>query len=71
VIADSWSEAFEILAGTGALVTLAGRLVRVVDREIGTVEETLATGGITAGVRVVPATIDERMASLSLSSTGT
>jgi len=71
VIADSWSEAFEILAGTGALVTLAGRLVRVVDREIGTVEETLAAGGITAGVRVVPATIDERMASLSLLPTGT
>jgi len=65
VTAGSWSDAFEILAGTGALVTLAGRVVRVVDRDAGMVEETLAAGEIAADVRVVPATIDERMASLT------
>jgi ABC-2 type transport system ATP-binding protein/ribosome-dependent ATPase len=71
VTAGAWSEAFETLVGTGALVTLAGRVVRVVDRDAGTVEEMLAAGGIASDVRVVPATIDETMASLSLLPTGT
>jgi ABC-2 type transport system ATP-binding protein len=66
VKADAWSDAFSALEGTGALVTLNGRSVRVVDRPPEDVEATLHQHMITGVVRVVPATVDERMASLSL-----
>jgi ABC-2 type transport system ATP-binding protein len=65
VTADLWSDAFTALTRTGALVTLKGRSVRVVDEPPDTVKRTLASAGITATFDVVPATIDERMAALA------
>ncbi len=65
VTADPWSDAFSTLAGSGALVTLDGRSVRVVDRSPAAVRRTLEDAGMTATFEILPATIDERMASLA------
>ncbi|MEN8238008.1 MAG: ABC transporter ATP-binding protein [Actinomycetota bacterium] len=69
VTADSWSDAFNALATSGAIVTLNGRSVRVIDQSRDTVERTLHSAGITATVETVPATIDERMAFLATAAT--
>jgi ABC-2 type transport system ATP-binding protein/ribosome-dependent ATPase len=65
VTAESWSDAFNALAGTGTLVTLSGRSVRVIDATRAEVDRTLHDTGITATIETFPATIDERMASLA------
>lgn len=65
VHADGWKAAFEALSGEGRIVMLAGRTVRVVDDDPEAVSQSLAEAGIEATVEVVPATIDERMASLA------
>lgn len=65
VTTDSWSDAFAALTVEGALVTLDGRSVRVADRSVEAVDRMLARHDIAGEVRAVPATIDERMASLA------
>jgi ABC-2 type transport system ATP-binding protein len=65
VTADLWSDAFTALTSTGALVTLNGRSVRVIDQPRDAVERVLHGAGINAEFEVLPATIDERMASLA------
>jgi len=70
VTAEAWEDVFTALAQPGVLVTLDGRSVRVVDRSPEDVGATLREQGITADVRIVSATIDERMASLALSTVG-
>jgi ABC-2 type transport system ATP-binding protein/ribosome-dependent ATPase len=65
VTADLWSDAFTAITGTGAIVTLNGRSVRVIDVSRDEVDRTLHEAGITATIETVPATIDERMASLA------
>ena len=65
VTAESWGDAFNALASAGVLVTLNGRSVRVVDRSSDTIEQVLSDAGIAATIEIVPATIDERMASLA------
>ncbi len=68
VAADScsWSDAFSVLANDGLLVTLNGTKARVIDLAPADVEAKLREHGIEADVQVVPSTIDERMASLSI-----
>lgn len=70
ITADQWSAAFNTVAGTGTLVTLDGRSVRVIGQSVEVVERTLRNAGIDATLRVLPATIDERMASLASPATG-
>jgi len=64
VTAGLWSDAFNALTRSGALVTLDGRSVRVIDQSHDSVERTLQGAGIDATLEILPATIDERMASL-------
>jgi ABC-2 type transport system ATP-binding protein/ribosome-dependent ATPase len=71
VTADRWSDAFNALTKSSALVTLDGRSVRVIDQSPGAVERTLVGAGVTATIEVLPATIDERMASLAAAASGT
>lgn len=65
VTADMWSDAFSALTTTGAIVTLDGRSVRVIDQSRETVERTLHDACVAATIKILPATIDERMASLA------
>jgi ABC-type multidrug transport system ATPase subunit len=70
-----WAAAFAALGSTGLPVTLAGRTVRIAGTPPGQVGDALATAGIHAEVRQVPATLEEKMviierASLRLSSGG-
>jgi ABC-2 type transport system ATP-binding protein/ribosome-dependent ATPase len=69
VAADEWNASFETLARDGALVMLDGRLVRVIDRSASKVDSLLRSAGLSAEIRVVSGTIDERMALLSLKET--
>jgi ABC-2 type transport system ATP-binding protein len=69
VTADLWIDAFTTLTSTGALITLSGRSVRVVDASREEVNRTLHDAGITATLETLPATIDERMASLAKATT--
>lgn len=71
VTADLWIDAFTTLTGTGALITLNGRSVRVIDASREEVNRTLHDAGITATLETLPATIDERMASLAKEATST
>ena len=71
VTTDLWSDAFNALTTTGAIVTLHGRSVRVIDRSRDDVARTLQNAGITATLEILPATIDERMASLDRATTDT
>jgi ABC-2 type transport system ATP-binding protein/ribosome-dependent ATPase len=64
VTADLWNDAFNAITGTGALVTLNGRSVRVIGQSRDTVERTLHNAGVAATLEILPATIDERMAAL-------
>jgi ABC-2 type transport system ATP-binding protein/ribosome-dependent ATPase len=65
VACDDWAAAFSALAATGAPVMLAGRTVRVADGDPDALRAALADAGLTGEVRVVPATIEERMAVLA------
>ena len=65
VTTDRWSDAFNALSATDALVTLDGRSVRVIDQPPAAVERTLRNAGVVATLETLPATIDERMASLA------
>ena len=69
VTTDLWSDAFNALTATGAIVTLNGRSVRVIDQSRDSVERTLEGAGIAATLEILPATIDERMASLDRATT--
>ncbi|RFS85105.1 ABC transporter ATP-binding protein [Actinomadura spongiicola] len=59
--AADWSRAFAVLDAAGLPVTLAGRRVRVADTPPERVRDVLAAGGVEAGVRSVPATLEEKM----------
>ncbi|GAA4224550.1 hypothetical protein GCM10022254_04260 [Actinomadura meridiana] len=56
-----WSRAFAALDSAGLPVTLAGRLVRVAGTPPDRVAEVLREAGVEAGVRQVPATLEEKM----------
>ncbi len=62
---EGWAEAFDVLTRAGLPVTLAGTAVRVAGVDAGRVHRELASAGIAAGVREVPATIEERMTLLA------
>lgn len=68
VQAEDWSAAFAALESAGEPVTLAGRSVRVADADAHGIAATLAAAGVTAHVRSVPATIEERMTVLARAS---
>ncbi|RKS71957.1 ABC-2 type transport system ATP-binding protein/ribosome-dependent ATPase [Actinomadura pelletieri DSM 43383] len=59
--AADWSRAFAVLDAAGLPVTLAGRRVRVADTPPERVRAVLAAAGVAAGVRSVPATLEEKM----------
>lgn len=61
---DDWATAFEVLDAHGEPVTLDGRSVRVADGDADALQCVLAARGLTASVRSVPATIEERMTML-------
>ena len=65
VTTDLWSDAFNALTAPDTLVTLNGRSVRVIDQSRDEVERALHDAGIAATLETLPATIDERMASLA------
>ena len=65
VTADRWNDAFNALTNAGALVTLNGRSVRVIDRPHDAVERVLQDADIEVTIESRPATIDERMASIA------
>jgi ABC-2 type transport system ATP-binding protein len=71
VTTGRWSDAFNALTRAGALVTLDGRSVRVIDQSRNAVERTLQDAGIDATLEILPATIDERMAALDKATTDT
>lgn len=62
---QDWVHGFDVLSAAGLPVTLAGTSVRVADRPAPEVAAVLAAAGITAGIEVVPATIEERMTVLA------
>lgn len=61
VEATSWAAAFKALDRTGRLITLAGTKVRVIGESAAAVTDELAAAGVSATVRSVPATLDEKM----------
>ncbi len=67
VTAPDWSRAFEVLAGAGFMVTLAGRAVRVVDPDNARLRAALAEAGLDATLTDVVPTIEERMTALARS----
>lgn len=60
-----WAAAFAVLAASGEPVSLAGRAVRVADADPGRIAAELERSGVTARVRSVPATLEERMTVLA------
>ena len=71
VTAARWNDAFNTLTNAGALVTLNARSVRVIDRPHDVVERVLHDAAIEATIKSLPATIDERMAFIARTPTGT
>jgi ABC-2 type transport system ATP-binding protein/ribosome-dependent ATPase len=63
---DTWGAAFDALGNAGILVTLDGTSVRAVDTTVKRVHDVLNHAGIRARVHAAPATLEEKMASLSL-----
>ena len=63
--ADDWAHAFDVLSAAALPVTLAGTDVRVADVPVEAVQAALEAAGMTAEVRTVPATIEERMTVLA------
>ncbi len=68
VRAESWSAAFGALERAGLQVALAGRALRVPDADPAVVRAAL--GALTADVRQVPATLEERFFQLSAPGAG-
>jgi ABC-2 type transport system ATP-binding protein/ribosome-dependent ATPase len=60
VESGSWAAAFSALEEAGLAVALAGRGLRVPDADPATVRQALDLAGISATVRDVPATLEER-----------
>ncbi|MFF8512813.1 ABC transporter ATP-binding protein [Streptomyces sp. NPDC015492] len=56
-----WADAFAALDAAGLPVTLNGTRVRLADTSPATVRTALGTGGLTAEVLEVPATLEEKM----------
>ena len=65
VSTQDWAAAFKVLGDAGEPVTLVGRGVRVADRDARQVARLLSDAGVPATCDQVPATIEERMASLA------
>jgi ABC-2 type transport system ATP-binding protein/ribosome-dependent ATPase len=65
VTGADWRVTFETLRHAGLPVTLAGRAVRVVDRDPGEVAALLRTAGVEASVELARATLEERMTVLT------
>ena len=65
---DRWAAAFTALEDAGFTVALVGRTLRVPDGDIAGVQDALATCGVTARVRVVPATFEETFVALARAS---
>ncbi len=65
VTAPDWSRTFQLLAGAGFMVTLAGRAVRVVDPDDARLRATLAEAGLDATLTDVVPSIEERMTALA------
>jgi ABC-2 type transport system ATP-binding protein len=65
VDAARWDDAFRVLADAGLAVTLTGRTTRVAAGSPEEVSASLARAGITGDLQVVPATLEETMATLS------
>jgi ABC-2 type transport system ATP-binding protein len=64
VRAASWADAFSAIKGAGLPVSLSGRDVRVADVPVERVASTLAASGIEGDVDVVPATLEEMLATI-------
>ncbi|HEY3480508.1 MAG TPA: ABC transporter ATP-binding protein, partial [Streptomyces sp.] len=62
VSADAWAEAFTALDAAGLTVALAGRDLRVAGSSTARVAAVLGAAGIGAGIRDVPASLEEAMA---------
>lgn len=62
---DAWEHAFSALDSAGVPVTLAGRSVRAIGTHRDEVAAVLEAAQVTADVRPVPATLDERMTVLA------
>ncbi|MFC9550053.1 ABC transporter ATP-binding protein [Rhodococcus sp. NPDC056960] len=58
---SDWAQAFAALNDAGVPVILSGRAIRVPDTDPATIESVLASAGISADIRPVRATIEERM----------
>ncbi len=67
IVSDAWSQVFDVLTRSGLLVTLAGRDVRVVNSSADAVRRSLGPAGVDAVVTEVPATLEEKMASIARS----
>ncbi|GAA3243805.1 ABC transporter ATP-binding protein [Actinocorallia longicatena] len=59
-----WAAAFDALDAAGLPVTLAGRTVRLADTPPQPIHQALDAAGITATIRQVPATLEEKMTSI-------
>jgi ABC-2 type transport system ATP-binding protein/ribosome-dependent ATPase len=64
VTSEDWAEAFLVLSGAEAAVTLAGQRIRVSGVSVGEVESMLVRAGLRASVAEVAATLDEAMVRL-------
>ena len=65
IIASSWTAVFAALSSASLPVSLAGRTVRVVDADPHRIEAILDKAGISAELRSVSPTIEERMTALA------
>jgi ABC-2 type transport system ATP-binding protein/ribosome-dependent ATPase len=66
VSTDKWADAFTQLSNAGVLVTLDGRDVRAINVTEQVVADALLGAGVSASTRTVAATLDEKMAALSV-----
>jgi ABC-2 type transport system ATP-binding protein len=65
VRADAWASAFQALVDAGAVVVLKGRDARVANACVEDVRHVLDVAGISADLEVVPATLEETMATIA------
>ncbi len=65
-----WATAFGVLADAGLPVALHGRTLRVAGGDVARVRAALDARHVAAGLRLVPATLEETFATLALASDG-
>ncbi len=61
IVSDRWADVFAALDRPQRRISLAGVAVRLVGEDQADVERELASTGVSARVRTVPATLDETM----------